>query len=180
MHPRSILMALLLMPAVGMAGCPGAAKLAEFSRISPLKAAEPDSEEIVSLHQDGCVSVRFPRHDRRHGEVSALLSKDRFDQLRAEIDASGVDRLQPERITKSLAEQQDGETLWMVSDDDIVEFRWFGKDQAKSTTWRSLNSDLLKNPDSAELAQVKALQQVFLELADDVHRAALENRGAAQ
>lgn len=165
----SVALLLAIAPAAGIAACQGPA-YAEFKRISPLKAAEADSAEIVTVHHDGCVSAVFPRHDRRHGKFTHVLPPKRFQQLQGEIRASRVDQLRPEKWMATQKSAGQPTTLWKVLDDDIIEFTLATDGKASTTTWRSLGSQLLNSPDDPELARVAALKQLFLELAEQAHR----------
>lgn len=174
---RLLMAAALLAPAAAFASCGTAPKLAELRVTSPLLATQPDTSQVVSIFADGCVNARFPKHDRRHGEVALQLRNKELQQLTAEIRASGVERIDPAALRDSLraeaAKQADTtRTLWRVTDEDIVEFVFAedGDHGHKRLVFNHLRSDLLNRPDHPDLAAVAALEQLFVELGERAAR----------
>jgi hypothetical protein len=157
-----------------IAGCAGE-KIAEYKRMSPLLGATDDTALVVSVHASGCIATRFPSHYRNPGVVSWLVPSGELKRLEAEIAASGVAGidvalLQAEVTQAKRSHAKSGSRLYLVSDDDIVQFEL--RSNAKSAApvivrWHGLQNDLLNTPTQSELLRMSALQQKFLEISDD-------------
>lgn len=184
---RSGLCAVLLLlssPLLAAPACIGDSLLVEMRLTSPLRAAEPDSSQVVALYANGCVHARYPQFDRRHGNYAQQLSKAQLDHIASEVDASGVAAIDASLLRKRLDDAyrskaaNSGAVLYMVTDEDIVELQFSTNEKSGSgrpQQWRSLQRDLLNHPEDPDLLRISALIQRLSELGQAVQQ---ENSGA--
>lgn len=169
------------------AGCGQAQPIMEYRSTPPLLAYDPHSSLIVRVHEDGCVATRMPRQDIRHGTYVLKLDERDLDRLRAELDAAGILAIDPIALRADVAEQKrmrstTSSTLYRVSDENIIEFRFAGSTPRETRRLRfsSLRDDLLNVPYHPEVLGIAAAQQLFEALANRAHETSGKHEKGSQ
>jgi hypothetical protein len=174
---RPVLIALLMSAsATATADCGQAPTSMEYRSTPPLLAHEPDSALVVRIHEDGCISARFPRQDIRHGTYLLPLGIHQYRRVVTEIDSAGVRLIDQPSLQSgvAVARQQRAKTattFFRVSDENIIEFEFSSTATQAATKLRfsSLRDDLLNLPHHPALLGIASAQQTFEDMANTAH-----------
>jgi hypothetical protein len=143
-----------------------------FRSTPPLLAAEPDATLVVSVHDDGCVSVHLPAQFVYRGSWTLQLGGAELKQLQSEVKAAGLGAIDPAALRARLDAERSSakrtDTLWSVSDENIIEFIVVDSASKRSGTilrWPRLREDLLNAPADRDLLGMAAVRDLLEELA---------------
>lgn len=165
------------------AACRTSNWVAEYRSTPPLLAHQSDASLVVTVHADGCLAVRYPSHDMRRGSYARNLAAAAHEQLLGELLGSGVLELDARLLRSSIDIQRakratPGTTLYQVTDENLIEFRFAGKGKAAARTlrWATLEQDLMNLPDHPDLLAIAALRATFTDLAELARPASTEGQ----
>lgn len=136
-----------------------------------------DISTRVTVREDGCVLIRYPAYDTRHGEYAYRLGDDELGRLRTDLAVTRVASFDAIAVAQDL---QRRETVKRnephvlrhhVSDEAVVELRIVKPSGAKGArnhvTWSGIRAQLLDHPDLAPVAGLAAARDRLLQLGSD-------------
>jgi hypothetical protein len=141
---------------------------------SPLVAAESGPSTDVSIDGTGCVTVRYPDFDRRHGTQRFQLAGDALAALRARFAAAELARFDARLVKLAMQREKAAAstgTQFLSSDADVIVVEWTspGKGQPTSSVvvqWVGLEEDLRNHPQLTELQQLGEIKAAMIGLTD--------------
>lgn len=176
-----LLLGILALAGVGdAAACSKGAAPAfvELRVTQPLIATmDGDVSTRVTVREDGCVLVRYPVYDTRHGDHAYRLSIDELRTLRADLAATGVANFDAIAVGQDLQRRETikrndrSGTRHHVSDEAVIELqieRPAGPKGARNViTWSGIRAQMLNHPDLAPVAGLAAARDRLLQLGSD-------------